>query len=338
MDFPSADPELVQTLQREIASARQRQERLVEAAPSHYRRYRDAEGGGRPQYTVSSGRGGVVPYGGVAEPDRGAPRFGNKAPDATQGSSSGGAGFGNPRAGNGASDTALGGPALVDPTQPGSNGSASNVAGKTQNSTRTETTSAGLAAKKSATSFERTPSAENTATAGEALRPGEWRPTDPRARAPREDSDADSPQQANSHSKSLAKTRGRNWGLPDASPRSTPLVQPIRIECYPDRLVVVAQEGRAGGKIIPLGPATEASIDAFVSAIWSHMETWGIAGSNMYWQPVLNVYVGVGAEQRFADLQALLKDSGLAVEKKGEQVSITKAESGANRELPSRGY
>jgi hypothetical protein len=55
------------------------------------------------------------------------------------------------------------------------------------------------------------------------------------------------------------------------------------------------------------------SIDEFVSAIWEHMEQWGIAVAGGYWRPILHVEVGYGADQRFRELQTLLEGSGMEV-------------------------
>ncbi|MBN1589839.1 MAG: hypothetical protein JW888_10025 [Pirellulales bacterium] len=68
LDFGSPDPKLVQLLRQEIKAARLRQLRLAKAAPRHYQRYGHLVGGERPQYTVSSSSGVVVPYGHMGEP------------------------------------------------------------------------------------------------------------------------------------------------------------------------------------------------------------------------------------------------------------------------------
>ena len=90
----------------------------------------------------------------------------------------------------------------------------------------------------------------------------------------------------------------------------------MRVECYADRLVVISDRGRAGDKVVPLGPRTASSIDLFISAVWEQMEAWGMAGRGMYWRPVLQVRVAPGAERRFAELSALLEGSGLTVERR----------------------
>ena len=41
-----------------------------------------------------------------------------------------------------------------------------------------------------------------------------------------------------------------------------------------------------------------------------------MAGRGMYWRPVLQVSVAPDAQQRFAELAALLEGSGLTVERK----------------------
>ncbi len=144
------------------------------------------------------------------------------------------------------------------------------------------------------------------------LRPGEWRETEKPPVIKPEDEKKEQ-QKNNKHSKSLASKRGQDWALPDAAHGSVPVTRPIRVECRADQLVIVPEPGLSGGKTLPLGPRTETSTEAFISAIWEHMETWGIAGRGMYWRPILNVYVAPGAEQRFADLQMLLEGSGVKI-------------------------
>jgi hypothetical protein len=116
---------------------------------------------------------------------------------------------------------------------------------------------------------------------------------------------------------SLAALRGRNWGLPDATGSAVPITRPIRVECFADRLLLVPEKGLADPQELPLGEELASSIDAFVSAIWDYMDTWGKAGRGMYWRPILNVYTGLGGEIRAVELEALLKDSGLDVHQAG---------------------
>lgn len=120
----------------------------------------------------------------------------------------------------------------------------------------------------------------------------------------------------------LANTRGRNWGLPDATESAVAITRPIRVECHPDRLVIVPEKALGEPKTIVLKGGTEASIDTFVSAVWDYMEIWGKAGRGMYWRPVLNVYLGRNAELTAAELEALLQDSGLLVNQAGTLANL----------------
>jgi len=140
--------------------------------------------------------------------------------------------------------------------------------------------------------------------------PGEWQSG---GAAASQNPSAGKPAQ---HAESLAKSRGRDWGLPDAAGSSVPVSRPIQIECHRDRLVVLPERGLEGGKTVRLGSRTEDSIDEFISGVWEYMDRWGIAGKGMYWRPILNVHIEPGAEQRYAELKTLLDGSGLTVEMK----------------------
>jgi hypothetical protein len=150
------------------------------------------------------------------------------------------------------------------------------------------------------------------------MRPGEWQPTPEPPPKPCDEKlkKEDDAKHGSKPKKNLVDRRGEDWGLRDAARGSVGITRPIRIECYGDRLIVVSQRGQADNKVVALGPRTASSIDALISAVWDHMETWGMAGRGMYWRPVLQFYVAPGAEQRFADLSALLHGSGLTVERK----------------------
>jgi hypothetical protein len=155
-------------------------------------------------------------------------------------------------------------------------------------------------------------SSPSGAPRGYALRPGEWEPTPdapPKMRDDPNDKKHEKP-------RSLADKRGDDWGLRDASRGAVGVTRPIRIECYVDRLVVVSDRSPANTKVVPLGPNTAASVDTFVSAVWTQIEAWGMAGRGMYWKPVLQVAVAPGADDRFADLAALMNGSGMAVVRK----------------------
>jgi len=114
---------------------------------------------------------------------------------------------------------------------------------------------------------------------------------------------------------SLAK--GPNWALRNSTPTATGITRPVTIHCYPDRLVIVPdRRSNREPQTVFLKNPTRDSIEEFVAAIWTHVETWGMAVSGGYWKPTLKVTVFPGAETRFWELQALLAGSGLDVQRR----------------------
>ena len=154
---------------------------------------------------------------------------------------------------------------------------------------------------------------ESSAEEGGAVaRPGQWQPEEESAQQ------RPAAGRSGEQVESLAATRGQDWALRDAARGSVGLTRPIRVACLIDRLVIMPEQGVYRGKTIPLGPRTEEALDGFVSAVWEHMDSWGIAGKGMYWRPELHVRVAPNAEQRYAELDALLDGSGLTVRRKDE--------------------
>ncbi|HZZ29790.1 MAG TPA: hypothetical protein VFE46_17475 [Pirellulales bacterium] len=123
-------------------------------------------------------------------------------------------------------------------------------------------------------------------------------------------------QQQSSSSHSMAKNRGRNWALPTSHVSSVPIQRPIRVECWPDRLVLVPDTRDLQPQVIPLGARTEDAVEPLVGAVRTYTKSWGIAGRSMYWKPQLVLNVNPNAEARAADLQTLLADSGWDVRRK----------------------
>jgi hypothetical protein len=117
---------------------------------------------------------------------------------------------------------------------------------------------------------------------------------------------------------SLAESRGKNWGLPDATRGAHPVSRPVRMACREDRIEFLTDTGYYVTKTVPFEGTTEQSVDAFVSAVWEHMKSWGIAGRGLYWRPHFVVEVAPGGQRRFEELQLLLKGSGLELKREGK--------------------
>jgi hypothetical protein len=120
---------------------------------------------------------------------------------------------------------------------------------------------------------------------------------------------------------SLAKSRGKNWGLKHVARGSIPITRPVRVLCFEDRALVAPIDDTYQPKVIPFAAQTRDSVDPLVAAVWEQTRQWGIAGKGMYWRPVLSFDVQPGGQQRFDELRTLLDDSGLVVRRKGETES-----------------
>lgn len=295
--FPPADPQLATAVNQAVAAARRERRQLAVVAASLRMEGRESPGGpsgdGSPRSEPARGPKVVyraAPGGGLIREEvaggstrRGYTRQDDDDSDRLQwtaGEKSGGA--------------------------PGGGGT-----GTANPSASRPTTVAGAATKRPEDLLPGRPQDEPSPPApsgeGVALRPGEWIPTDPRAKPPE-------PKPEKSR-KSLAETRGKNWGLPDATANAGPITRPIRVDCWPDRLIVYADDGRIE-QIVQFAARPEDSMDQLISAVWEHIKRWGIAGQRMYWKPILTVYVASGADHRFEELQTLLENSGLEVRRK----------------------
>ena len=148
-------------------------------------------------------------------------------------------------------------------------------------------------------------------TAG--LLPGQWQEKPPGASSAEGDHSAQ-PGATERHASSSARSRNRpDWALPEAGPKSTGIVRPIRVELHADRMIVGLG---ADAKTIALPARTAAVTDELVAALWAQMESWGIAGKSAHWRPVLAVDVAPGADGRYADLTRMLEGSGVGVERR----------------------
>ncbi len=149
------------------------------------------------------------------------------------------------------------------------------------------------------------------------LRPGEWRPT-PEVHKPNEHDREEEEKEKKKHPYDKVKP-DRNqddWALREHSRHSAAISRPIHVDCYADRLAIVPEAGNGETRIIPMQAGSERDSNKFVVAVWEIMDSWGMAGREMYWRPVIGVYVAPGAESRFVELNRSLEGSGLVIERK----------------------
>ena len=108
--------------------------------------------------------------------------------------------------------------------------------------------------------------------------------------------------------------RPQNWGLQGATQFTSGISRTVRIQCDAERFVIPAQAGLAEEQAIPIAGSIAIAADQLVQAIWDFQNSWGSAGNNMHWRPILKVQVLPGGEPRLQELQTLLRNSGLVIE------------------------
>jgi hypothetical protein len=90
------------------------------------------------------------------------------------------------------------------------------------------------------------------------------------------------------------------------------------VVCHADHLLLQPEPGTRGRpQVIPFRSSTQSAVQPLVDAIWKRVEGWGIAGPGVYWKPELHVKTGRGAEVRFAELTALMQQSGVKLVQSG---------------------
>ena len=299
VEFDEPNPELARQVAEAVAAARRNLAILARAVPRHYGGYQ------APTYVAKPYRGGVVRIGGHDREagDTGQPSGGTgwgKTPPSLPGTPADHGG-GNAGPNGTRSGTPAGTNAGHNPLR-GEQRRESNLYG------RPGIGRSKLSGVDGALGGER----ENASDAnGSAPRPGEWIPQPTSGESSRPNGPS-----GEGPASPLAEIRGKNWALPDAANGSLGITRPIRVNCHQDRLELVPNIDRAHPQVVALRDRTEDTVDTFISAVWDHMKSWGIAGRGMYWQPILNVQVVAGAEGRFADLKMLLESSGLEVKRR----------------------
>ena len=108
--------------------------------------------------------------------------------------------------------------------------------------------------------------------------------------------------------------RAQNWALQGATQFTRGISRNVQIRCEADRFVLPVQAGLATEQEIPIAGSVVTAVDQLVQAIWEFQHSWGSAGENVHWRPILRIRVSPGGEQRLRELQTLLRNSGLEIE------------------------
>ena len=117
---------------------------------------------------------------------------------------------------------------------------------------------------------------------------------------------------------SIADSQGRNWAVKSGGRSSVPIRRPIQVVVRQNQIALLpsrhALDGEAAtGKVISLDQPVNQISNEFRNALRTHIEEWGLAGSGLYWRPMLKLHVGPGAEQTAEQVIRLMKNSGVEV-------------------------
>ncbi len=323
LSFPElADPNLARAQQHAIIIARDRLQQLAQAAPSRFRgmglgasmapTYGDGDvaGGygygstGTPnaeedRYLATSSRSGD----GTEESSGNAEEARNPLKPGEMTSPEGGSGKGGDLAGSLSAPEADGAPASADDASP-QKGTDESVVGSRY--AQGEPASAGGSSQQA-----NSPSADQSASKSGSCSNGSCQ----------QPSSGGSPTLSftNKKNESIAATQGANWAVERANQHSVPIRRSIRVVVREDQIALLPSKNAAQGKettgqIISLNQPIESLSREFVSALRERIEEWGLAGSGMYWRPVLELNVGPDAQMTATRVVSLLQDSGVDIQ------------------------
>lgn len=299
LSYSAPDPSLATQLTQVVEVARKRQSALAAAMPSRF----DSN---EPISFVASSEGGFVPARPLDRQSGGRrSRRGSRGAEGSEvGGGSGGPGSGDDSDRDAIASRTSGRPAAGQFTAGRSGQNAGANAVQKPGSEGAEASPPGDAG-----------SQDNSATRAAATGAPGGRRT--RAGRPGGSDGNNSPLGSSFGGSSGGKRAGRNFGLPDYDEAKTEITRPIRVVCSPDRLVIMPERGvEPFPRTILITDDTQQNLDQLISNVWSRMDRWGIAVPGGYWKPVLEVQVAAGAETQFAQLETLLRDSGIVVERK----------------------
>jgi hypothetical protein len=321
LEFPPVEPGLAETQRRAVESGRRYQQQLAAAAPSQYGRR-------KPRYRASPTRGGFVMEGGEAGgsgrrggggfgsgqdgfgresgDDRFAGQNGGGADGQSAGDATSGGAGGNPYEGIAGSAGEPGSDRRAGPPGEGAGGRGATAGSATQGSADRYASQGSPNRKGGTSGGSQTGSGEQSSGGS------------PGAGSSGQGTMGQGSSQSTTQNRQPhpAELRGEDWALRNAARGATPVTRPVRVMCLSDRVVILPEDGRGAGQTVMMPGATRDALDDFTSAMWAHMEGWGIAGNRLYWRPVLSLQSDAQGARRASELSYLLDGSGFDIRRK----------------------
>jgi hypothetical protein len=116
---------------------------------------------------------------------------------------------------------------------------------------------------------------------------------------------------------SIANTHGSNWAVSQPRQKSMAIRRTIHVVVRDNQMTFLpAKESRRGATVkqILLDQSVDTISNEFTAAVKDRIDDWGLAGSGMYWKPVLELNVEPGAHMTATRITQLLDDSGVEVQ------------------------
>jgi hypothetical protein len=123
---------------------------------------------------------------------------------------------------------------------------------------------------------------------------------------------------SSSQSESISASRGSNWAVDQPRQKSVAIRRTIHVVVRENQMILLpgsyARRNEGTGEQISLDQPVEKISDEFAAAVKDRIDDWGLAGSGMYWRPVLVLNVEQNSHMTAARITQLLDDSGVEVQ------------------------
>jgi hypothetical protein len=117
----------------------------------------------------------------------------------------------------------------------------------------------------------------------------------------------------------IADSKGANWATGRPNLRSMAIRRPIPVVVRENKMILMPTSNNkrsvdSQAQEITLDQSVHDISESFAAAVKSRIDDWGLAGSGMYWKPVLELTVEPEAEMTATRIAHLLRDSGVEVQ------------------------
>jgi hypothetical protein len=117
----------------------------------------------------------------------------------------------------------------------------------------------------------------------------------------------------------IAETKGANWATGRPNLRAMAIRRPIPVVVRENKMILMPTSNNkrsveSQAQEISLDQSVHDISDRFAAAVKQRIDDWGLAGSGMYWKPVLELNVEPNADMTATRIVHLLRDSGVEVQ------------------------